>query len=64
MRLLPEVLFFCGVIDDVMCGVEEENVLRLEIGVGQTVVVHKLNCITELVGHLPDLGMEKKDFSD
>ena len=51
----PHVLLLAGVVDDVVAGVEEEDVLRLQVGVGQSVVVHEFYGVAELVGHLPDL---------
>lgn len=44
-----------GVIRQGVVGVNEEDVLRLEIRVGEFVVVEKLDGITQLVGDVSDL---------
>jgi len=51
----PEVLLLLVVVDQVVRAVVEKDVLRLEVGVGQPVVVHEFDCVAKLVPDLTDL---------
>ena len=50
-----EVLLALGVVDEVVAAVVEEDVLRLEVGVRQPVVVHEADGVAQLVGNLTNL---------
>ena len=50
-----EVLLALGVVDEVVAAVVEEDVLRLEVGVRQPVVVHEADRVAQLVGNLSNL---------
>lgn len=44
-----------GIVRQGVVGVSEEDVLRLEIGVGEFVVMEELDGVTQLVGDVSDL---------
>lgn len=44
-----------GIVRQGVVGVSEEDVLRLEIGVGEFVVMEELDGVTQLVGNVSDL---------
>ena len=50
-----EVLLPLGVVHEVVAAVVEEDVLRLEVGVRQPVVVHEADRVAQLVGNLSNL---------
>ena len=50
-----EVLLLLAVVDLIVGAVIEEDVFRLEVRVGETVVVQELDCVAQLVGDLSHL---------
>lgn len=47
--------YLFGVAHDIKVGLDEEDIFRLQIRVGQTEIVQELNRIAKLVGHVTHL---------